>query len=59
MPIMPSLDQKQGLLGSPLHNHMLLYPYVFDHVSDGMPGVRGGVRFSADINYSGLSGLAE
>lgn len=28
MPIMPSLDQKQGLLGTPLHSHMLPYPYV-------------------------------
>ncbi|KAJ5688488.1 hypothetical protein N7536_011107 [Penicillium majusculum] len=79
---MPSLDQKQGLLGTPLHSHMLPYPYVdvfslrsqnstqdpgkssetdfnLRLIPDRMPGLGGGVRFSADINYSGSSGLAK
>lgn len=43
MLITPCLDPKQGLLGSPLHKHMLLYPYldVFSlHSKSSTPGTR-------------------
>lgn len=58
MPIMPSLDQKQGLLGSPLHNHMLLYPYVnvFSlHSQNSTPGTRQSSE--TDLNLHLILGI--
>lgn len=51
MPIMPAYNQKQGCLGSPLHNNMLLYAYV-DVFSLYSQNSTLGTRQSSEIDFN-------